>query len=368
MKGRILLTLITAFFAFLPITAFGGGLPVTGAVYAMSNAPEGNEIVVFDRDLRGRLTLQGSYATAGLGTGGNIDPLGSQGSLILSKNKRWLIAVNAGSNDISVFRVRRHGLELVDNVDSGGSFPVSVTLDRNLVYVLNAGQDGNGPNIAGFQLNRYGELTPMDGSTRELGPGGFHQVGFNPRGDALVISQGDGAGVNAINVFGIDEDGYADDAATVSSSSGVVPLGFIFDWRGHLLVSEAGSGAVSSYAIQDDLTLAIISASVPNGNLATCWIAGTWWGGVFTSNTGSDNISIYKAKAGTGKVQLKDADAASGDKPIDMATTRDGRFLYVLNAGNGTVGAFRISPFGGIKNIGEVGGLPPVFGQGIAVR
>lgn len=368
MNNKYFFVILTVLLALVPMAAFGGDQPSAGAVYVMSNAPDGNEVVVFERDLRGRLTLADSYATAGLGSGGGIDPLGSQGALILSPNKRWLFAVNAGSDDISVFRVRRHALDLVGNFDSGGGFPVSLALYRNLLYVLNAAQDGAGPNITGFSLNRHGELTPLPGSTRSLGPGGFHQVGFNPRGDALVVTQGSPGGVNAIHVFGVDEDGQPDAAPTITPSSGIVPFGFIFDWRGHLLVSEAGSGAVSSYEILDDYSLGVIDASVPNGNRATCWIAGTWFGGVFTANTGSDNISSYRVNIGDGQLRLLEANAASGNKPIDMATTTSGLYLYVLNAGDGTVGAFRISPYGGLRDLGTVAGLPLLFAQGIAVR
>jgi len=368
MKNKYFFVILTVLLALVPMTAFGRHLPAAGAVYAMSNAPEGNEVVVFERNFRGRLTLTDSYATAGLGSGGGIDALGSQGSLILSANHRWLIAVNAGSNDISVFHVGRHDLDLVGNFDSGGNFPTSLALHRNLLYVLNADPGGETPNITGFTLNRHGVLTPLPGSTRSLGPGGFHQVGFNPRGDSLVVTQGDPNGVNAILVFGVDEDGMPDAAATVSPSAGVVPFGFIFDWRGHLIVAEAGSGAVSSYDIQENNSLAVIEASVPNGNTATCWIAGTWFGSVFTANTGSDNISSYKVKAGDGTLRLTDAIAATGNKPIDMATTASGFYLYVLNAADGSVGAFRISPFGFLQDLGTVKGLPLLYAQGIAVR
>lgn len=71
---------------------------VDDAVYTMTNDPAGNEVVVFDRDNDGMLTMADSVATQGLGSGGVFDPLVSQGSLIISDNGRWLIAVNAASN------------------------------------------------------------------------------------------------------------------------------------------------------------------------------------------------------------------------------------------------------------------------------
>lgn len=366
MNGKKIVIFLVSLLVMSPMAAFGKDSASVGAVYVMSNHPEGNEIVVFDRNSQGQLTLADSYGTWGSGSGGDIDPLGSQGALILSPNKRWLFAVNAGSNDISVFRVRRHELRWIGNFDSGGQFPVSLTLYHNLLYVLNAGQDGDGPSIVGFKLNRHGELTPLEGSTRLLGNGGFHQVGFSPHGDALIVTKGDPTG--EILVFAVDEEGLPDVEPTMTPSAGVVPFSFIFDRRGHLLVAEAGSGAVSSYDLLEDNTLEVINASVVNGNKATCWIAGTWFGTVFTTNTASDNISTYRIMAGTGMLHLLKADAASGNKPIDMAITPNGKFLYVLNASNGSVGGFRIFPDGNIKDLGTVSGLPPQFAQGIAAR
>jgi 6-phosphogluconolactonase (cycloisomerase 2 family) len=368
MQRTKLFLIFTVFLLLAPMSALGGGRHFEGAVYAMSNSSQGNEIVVFQRHFNGRLTPAGSYPTAGYGSGDGIDPLGSQGALIISRNYRWLLAVNAGSDDISVFRVRRHSLELKGTFDSGGQFPVSLTLYRNLLYVLNAGRDGAGANIAGFRLDRDGELTLLSDSIQALDPGGYHQIGFNPGGDALVVTQGDPNGENAILVFPVDEEGLPAAAPVISPSVGVVPFGFVFDWLGHLMVAEAGSGAVSSYAILDDGTLQVIDGSVPNGNRATCWIARSLFGGVFTANTGSDNISSYKSNFYTGQLRLQEAEAGTGNKPIDMATTADGRFLYVLNAADGTVGGFRITRHGALKSMGTVAGLPHLFAQGIAVR
>jgi len=367
MRINKLLIVLAVLMVLSPIAAFGDGRPSAGAVYVMSNAPEGNEVVVFNRDFRGRLSPAGAYTTGGLGTGGGIDPLGSQGSLIISPNKRWLFAVNAGSDDISIFRVRRNDLELIGYFESGGEFPTSLTFSHNLLYVLNAGRDGSAPNITGFRLKRHGQLIPLAGSSRSLPGGGFHQVGFNPRGDALVVTKG-GGDADEILVFAVDEEGLPDALPTISPSAGIVPFGFIFDWRGHLLVAEAGSRAVSSYALLEDNTLEVIDASVSNGNAATCWIAGTWFGGVFTANTGGDNISAYKVRLDDGSLRLLEADAAAGDKPVDMAATRSGRYLYVLNANNGTVGAFRVFFDGQLRDLGAVEGLPPLYAQGIAVR
>ena len=134
-----LLSLIAGFTS--PATAATDGF---GAVYTSTNATAGNQILVFNRGTNGSLTLQGSYATGGLGSGAS---LGSQSAVVLSQNNHWLFTVNAGSNQISSFSVSSKGLTLVDVVDSGGIRPISLTAYEDSLYVLNAGGSGN---ISGF--------------------------------------------------------------------------------------------------------------------------------------------------------------------------------------------------------------------------
>src|SRR5690606_29023509 len=105
--------------------SLGMGPAAPGAVYVLGNAAMNNEVLVFDRSPDGTLTAAGAFATGGAGTGAG---LGSQGALVLSENGRWLVAVNAGSDEISVFRVRQDGLELTDTEASGGQMPISVTI------------------------------------------------------------------------------------------------------------------------------------------------------------------------------------------------------------------------------------------------
>lgn len=368
MNRRTFIIIFATLLALSPVIAFAKGPVAAGAVYAMTNAPDGNAVVAFERNRHGALTQEGVYPTGGLGTGGGIDPLVSQGSLILSANQRWLFAVNAGSDSVSVFRVWRNGLRLEGTYDSGGSFPVSLASYHNLLYVLNAGSDAEASNITGFRLNRKGALTPIDGAARSLGAGGYHQVGFSPTGDRLVITDGSGSGANQILIFSVDEEGVPGESPTITPSPGIVPFGFVFDWNDHLFVAEAGSGAVSSYRVNGDNTLDVIDASVPNGNAATCWIVANRFGTIFTANTASDNISSYKRNPFNGEIRLQDAEAGFGNRPIDMAVTASGRFLYVLNAGDGTIGAFQLSPHGAIRDLGVVAGLPLTFAQGIAAR
>src|SRR5437667_116675 len=126
----------------LPASAASGG--AAGAVYALTNSPAGNAVVVYQRGADGSLTPDGLFATGGLGTGSS---LGSQGGVIVSDDHQLLFAVNAGDNTISSFRIRPDGLELADTASSGGTMPTSVAFFRGLLYVLNPGVPNN---VSGF--------------------------------------------------------------------------------------------------------------------------------------------------------------------------------------------------------------------------
>jgi len=338
------------------------GKGAAGAVYIMTNAADENQVIVFDRDRTGRLTMAGAASTHGTGSGGDLDPLASQNSLVLTQNNRWLLAVNAGSREISVFRVGRKGLELADKVDSGGELPVSLAVQDNLVYVLNA---GGSPNIAGFFLNHRGRLVPRADAVRPLALGGYSQVGFDPRGDHLVVTD---RADNEILVFPLDRRGLPSSTPIVSASAGIAPFGFIFDERGDLLVAEAGSGAVSSYRIRQDGSLNVLDRSVSNGQSATCWIAGNADGDVFTANTGSQTISAYTLMNGHGHLTLQEATAGLGNRPIDMGISINGRFLYALDPAEQTVDMFEIEPDGRLSDLGAVSAGISIFAQGLAAR
>src|SRR2546428_10557329 len=105
----------------------------------------GNAVAIFQRSAAGTLTAAGTVATGGTGTGSS---LGSQGALALSDDGRWLFTVNAGSNDISAFRVSPAGLSLTDRHSSGGTKPISLTVHDNIVYVLNGGGSGKGSGVS----------------------------------------------------------------------------------------------------------------------------------------------------------------------------------------------------------------------------
>ena len=340
--------------------------PKVGAVYTASNAASGNGVLVFDRLSDGRLVPAGAVPTGGLGTGAG---LGNQGGLILTSDERWLLVVNAGSNDVSVLRVRRRGLELVDVEPSQGARPISVTEHNGLVYVLNAQSD----EIAGFWLSRDGDLSPIAGSIRSLSGTGTDpaQISFEPRGRALVVTE---KATNQIVTFEVDRDGFAGEG-NPQASNGTTPFGFAFGKRRQLFVSEAFGGApdasaVSSYTIDRDADLMTVSASVGTTETAACWVIVTQNGRfAYTTNTGSGSISGYFIGF-DGELTLLDPDGRTGvtgdgSSPIDMAIAD--RYLFSLNGGTGTIGVFRIRHDGSLVRLPFASGLP-AGANGLAAR
>jgi 6-phosphogluconolactonase (cycloisomerase 2 family) len=336
-----------------------------GAVYVLTNSASGNAVAVFSRDARGALAPLGQVPTGGNGTGAG---LGSQGALALSKNQRWLFAVNAGSSDISVFRVQREGLRLTDKIPSGGQTPISLTFHDDTLYVLNAGGAGN---ITGFTLED-GRLSPIPGSTQPLSGAGAApaQVQFSPDGEALVVTE---KATSLIDVYQVDDEGVAHGPASYPSA-GRTPFGFAFGRRGQLVVSEAAGGApngssASLYRLEDG-ELATQTPAAPTYQTAACWVAVTPDGRyAYTANAGSASITGY-AVGRRGDLKLLNPSGASAggvSRPLDLDTTRDGGFLYALSAGANGVSGFQIQPDGSLAPAGSAGGLP-AGAVGLAAR
>jgi 6-phosphogluconolactonase (cycloisomerase 2 family) len=268
-----------------------------------------------------------------------------------------LVAVDAGSNQVSALSASSAGLGLLNTVSSGGSFPNSVAVRGGLVYVLNAHAT---PNITAFQLGSGG-LTPIAGSTRNL-PGGSaaapHDVRFSPDGTRVIVAEG---GTNQLDVFDI-----AGSGVVTQPSAGRGPFALAFARSGVLANAEASSGSVSSYELTAQGTLAVVSPAVPDGQSAACWITVTGDGKfAFVSNTGSGNLSTYQV-SGNGTVNLEQPVAATADggAPIDSALTSDGSFLYVVDSALGRVLIYRANG-ASLALVGNVGGLPTTV-QGIA--
>jgi 6-phosphogluconolactonase (cycloisomerase 2 family) len=362
-----------------------------------------------------------------------IDSLGSQGGLILDKAHRHLFAVNTETvqedmdgthhdcqiGTISSFLVAADGsIALADRVSSGGLFPDSLAVDGDQLYVLNAGGPGGDPacgvppSITGFTVSTDGHLTPIAGSTQEIDPGmcdqgpfpnaGFAcglnppafprspaQIGYTPDGDFIVVTV---KSTNTIYVFPRDDDGHplTPTLYVFGGQNSPTYFGFAFDKNGNLLVNEAfgagslgqgNAGSVSSFAIgRRTGTLTPISTSIPNMQTTPCWavVDPVTERHLFVSNNNSNSISSYTI-ANDGSLTLAAMAAAMSNGPNDMAIVTDsfrtslaGKgnvYLYANNAGDGTVGAWKVNLNGTLTPIAgqPYGSLPANDGaQGIA--
>lgn len=326
----------------------------TGSVYALSNSPAGNSVVVYDRAADGSLAAAGSVAAGGLGTGGG---LGSQGAVILSPNGKRLFAVNAGSNSIASFAVRGKGLELVDVEPSGGTLPTSLTYHDGLLYALNAGAPNS---IVGFAVDNQGGLSPIFGSTRPLSGAQTSpaQVEFSPDGGVLVVTE---RATNLITTYAVGAGGLAGAPASYVSG-GATPFGFAFTKRGTLVVSDAtGASGASSYSVGGSGAVSAITALAPTGQRAACWTVVTNNGRfAYVTNAQTSNISGFEISR-LGALSLLNPDgiaATTSGGPTDAAFSRNDAYLYVRIGSQNAIDAFAVGNDGSLSPLPGIAGLP----------
>lgn len=339
-----------------------------GAVFTETNATAGNAVLIFQRAADGSLTAAGSVSTGGTGTGAG---LGSQGAVTLSSDGSFLLVVNAGSNEVSSFAVGDGGaLTFRGKASSGGVMPISVTVHDDLVYVLNAGSTGN---ISGLRLGQDGTLTPIANSTRGLSTGtaGPAEVSFDPSGAFLVVTE---KNTNKIVTWKVGETGLPS-GRVINASSGITPFGFTFTSQGILTVTEAFGGAAdasatSTYTINPDGTLHVISASAPTTETSACWVVATNNGRfVFVANTGSASVSGYAVTQGA--LSLLDPDGKSGVTgagPADLAITQNSQNLYNLSGGAHTITSFNVSQSTGALTVAAPPLTVPPGAVGLAAK
>jgi 6-phosphogluconolactonase len=343
---------VSASLAAMTLAAEGGE---SGAVFVLTNAASGNQVLAYARAADGSLeSTPDVYAAGGAGTGTG---LGSQGAIIVSDDRHFLFAVNAGSNTVSSFRVESGGVELADTASSGGTLPTSVTFSHGVLYVLNAGTPNN---VTGFTVDRDGDLTMIPGATRPLsGPTtNPAQVQFDRDGSALIVSE---RATNLLDVFVVANDGTLI-GPYPNPSSGPVPFGFDIGHRHTLLVSEAGAGGgASSYVIEPSGGLTAASSMIMTGQRAACWTVVTKNGRFgYVINAGTGNISGFEIDA-DGSAALLDADgmtAVTGGNPTDAALSIDSRYLYVRVAALNAIRVFSIEADGSLTALPSLTGTP----------
>jgi hypothetical protein len=417
-----------------------------GAVFVMTNSTNpirGNEVAMYDRSEQGDLNLIGFFPTGDLSDGkpqlgsgpaptaqvfkiasggalplvsANLDSLGSSHSLILSRDHHCLFAVNAGSNSLSSFRVQRDGLSLAGVEDSGGTFPVSLTIHQNILFVLNSGDQGS---IAGFQVSDYdcalvplgqNGMASLQGYTDTFTPPAPGevltspaQISFTPDGALLVVSiKGSDANIangklialpsGRVVVFPISGRGalgagIVTKFSFVNSTGG--PFSFVLSGPRSIIIVNANSSTVAAFSINSSNQLTPIGDPISISHFATCWIvrSGNY---VYTVSFGAPSGVLEILGQGPGKPDLDGAidgfqilrnggvgslpqpfdfvypppgpeatgNPRSGNHGIDLAAIDN--WLYFIQPRIGTIGRLTIdSRTGTLNNLVQFGGLDP---------
>lgn len=284
--------------------------------------------------------------------GGGSDAEKSKDGIELTDDGRFLLVVNAGSDQLSAFSVAAGGLRRTDIADVGGKTPVSVSVHGTRVYVLTV-DDGTG-SIHGFTLDSAGRLTPIPNSSRPVSDDALalpSQVEFSPDGRVLVVAARytGPEHTGRLVTYSLDGEGRPS-MPQPQSSAGRTPFAFTFTPQGRMVVSEAFETAparpmpkeskASSYRVSARGQLQVISASVPAMGTASCWVQVSR-DGHFAYVTNAASNSITRCRIGADGTLTMLGLAPTGNKPLDMAVSADGGFLYAINGVDGSISASR---------------------------
>jgi 6-phosphogluconolactonase len=341
-------TLALAFVAgFLLMAA--NAMASNGALYTQTNDPTGNAVQRFDRAPDGSLTPAGTFATGGVGLAGLG---GRQGAVELSGDGRYLYAVNAGSDSVSVFRVGHHQTRLIDTAASRGIAPASIAEHRGRVYVLNS--DGT-PSVTAYWRLPGGSLWPI--ATRALAPGaeGAAQVSVTPDGRSLVVSE---RVSNRLETLPLDLLGRPG-RPVVTASSGAVPFGFGISPQGTIVVSEAGASSVSSYRVESSGALRTVTASLLVGQGAACWVAVSPNGRFAYTGNAAGGISGFAIGHDGSLTALGTTNLVPSPRDLDFDAS--GRFLHAVSPG-GRVTSYRVGPDGSLTVAGSAPAVAGITG------
>jgi len=312
---------------------------ISAAADAASEPDRVNQVVAYARGVDGSLNQLGVYNTGNIRNSG-ANPLASQDPLIVSKDQRFVFAVNAGSESISSFSINDDysltpaSLNVSTTGSSGAQNPVSLTIYDNIFYVANTGNfvDDNGneldtlpddrnrtnSSIIGFTIGDDGTLTELAGSERAGIAANAGSVEFSSDGTSLVVTE---RRTNEIITIGLDENRLPVSESFIASVT-PQPFGtdlYPSDIGDILLVSEGNNGApglsgLSSYLVRDDGSLSGISLStgITGDPLTTGFTFGCW---------------------------------------VEFVETPNGDFAYVSNTPDGVISSFAVSDTGELTRL-----------------
>jgi 6-phosphogluconolactonase len=347
----------------------GGG---NTSVFVMTNDNVKNEILTYQRSFNGQFVLRERVATGGRGSGGQTDPLQSQGALTISGDHSLLFAVNSASGTVSSFHLLNGLPVFIDQENSDGAFPIAVTEHNGTVYVLNAGGSGA---VVAFKADTLGRLQEIQNSSTFLTSlnSGASSISVSPNGKWLIVVE---KATNSIDVFPVHPNGTL---GTVVNNKSVTPGVFatVFTPNGQLIVSEnqphsgTDTSSISSYTINANGSLTAISQSLPTYGNGNCWNVitpnGKW---VYVDNAGTFTVAGFSIASSGALAPIANTILSTlpdGVNNLDIATSGDGKYLFNLLSGAGAIGVYTINPDGTLNQLGDIEGLPKTAGfNGIA--
>ena len=295
-------------------------------VYIQTNnyAKSNNAIIAYRNNGDGKLlpVLGGPFFTGGSGIGNpqQIEgPNNSDNEIRISNDRKFLLAVNSGSNTIAVFKINIDGtLSPVPGspFPSGGETPVSIDMWQQYVYVVNKSHNPitpttSKPNYTVFTLEGDGSLTPVVNGTLEV------RAGASPASVAVVK--------NGL-VFGTDFLGLR-----VNGPSHTVLEVFTNDNTGKLTLLPATPLSVRSarpQGIWQNPTSNVVYVASANGTL----------GGVITMFQINPHpewgVAYFPDYMGY---------VYSGPGAFNVRTNNSGDHMYVLNSQDNSVSVFSTS-------------------------
>jgi 6-phosphogluconolactonase (cycloisomerase 2 family) len=399
-----------------------------GNLYMQTNEVK-NAIIHYHRSANGALTEVERVATGGAGSG-ELSPIyhtnrpndfEGAGSVILTPDRRFLFATNAGNNSVSSFAVDKEGrLTLLDvkrtgNAQNGGAKAVAYAPSSHTLFVVHTfGPD----HLRLMSVDGEGKLTPrperysvntMEWPNRVptmavLSPDGkFLLVGTtfdelpsrkNPDGSLILwIPHKDGAlhviasnapDPDGIVVFPVGGDGGLGEPS-LYDAKGASPfyIAFLHNRPDTFIVGFAVSDGLAMGRIDADGKINVgplvkidTSAGLPS---ELCWLAVSPDDRlVFTTNFGYSSISSFRIEGnvlsiakdpaspkvpGDGTFRAIDGTVSSG--PSDSWISPDGAYLYQIYGNASKLVGYATQPDGSLKEVTSVA-IPYNSPEGLA--
>lgn len=350
-------------------------------VYTLTNDPvaNGNAVAAFQQNDDGSLVpLNGSpFKTDGMGWKTqyplpHFGPFDLDQAVTMSTDKKRLFAINGGSDSIAVFDVDTNGgLHAVPGspFPSGGKNPVSIGFANKYLVVVNKNEDPmrdmskTRPNYTTFAIASNGALTPVPGGQVELKTtsrsptqalvvnnrfiydGDFGNF-YLPAREAMWGKTLADQSPSTIRTLELDSQGKlsliqeiippegAFDGGTDTNKDGI-PDPLMFGLQAHpkqplIYVSMVTGARLGIFEYDKTGKLTYLGATSNTGNLI-CWIkinkAGTR---AYTTNNGSDTVSVYDLTDPRHPVEIQHIDLRGYGAPYQMALSSNEKYLYAI--------------------------------------